>query len=137
MITREADYAIRAMLFLSASGNGVHPVSTEVLAQEMEIPYRFLRRIVSRLVRAGLVRTTRGRGGGLIANREAAEITILDVLKAIDPRSLRLSACVEDDSVCSRTQRCAVRREVAKVQQDMTNRLGSIRFDALADCAAH
>jgi Rrf2 family protein len=131
MITREADYAIRVMLYLAGCGNGQQPVATEQLAQEMEIPYRFLRRIVSRMVKAGLLRTTRGRGGGLVAARLASEITLLDVLAAVDPRSLLLNACMGNASVCSRTERCPVRREVARLQNDMKLGLQGVSFGKL------
>jgi Rrf2 family protein len=136
MITREADYAIRVMLYLAGCGNDTLPVSTDVLAKEMHIPYRFLRRIVSKMVKAGLVLTTRGRGGGLLPARGAADVSLLDVLTAIDPRSLRLNACLDDTAICPRSATCAVRREVSDVQTQLTKRLKGISFSTLSAAKA-
>ena len=58
MITRETDYAIRALLRLAQQQDG-KVLSTTVLAQDMSIPYRFLRRIVLKLGERGLVRTNK------------------------------------------------------------------------------
>jgi Rrf2 family protein len=131
MITKEADYAIRMVLYLASCRDAKSPVSTQELAEAMDIPYRFLRRIVSRMVKAGLVRTTRGRGGGLHPARSPAQISLLDVLHAISPRSLQLSPCIERQNACGRAGICPVRREVAVVQSAMQRQLGRIRFSAL------
>lgn len=134
MITREGDYAIRAMLYLASCGAGQEQVSTEVLAREMDIPYRFLRRIVSRMVKSGLLTTCRGRGGGLRIAKDPAQVTMLDVLTAIDPRSLRLNACLDNVTLCKRTRRCAIRREVVRLQEELKARLNEVTFQKLASC---
>jgi Rrf2 family transcriptional regulator, iron-sulfur cluster assembly transcription factor len=120
------------MLYLACCGTGQEQVSTEVLAREMDIPYRFLRRIVSRMVKSGLLITCRGRGGGLRIAKEPSQISMLDVLTAIDPRSLRLNACLDNVALCKRTRRCAIRREVVRLQEEMKVRLGEITFQKLA-----
>ena len=64
-ISREADYALRAILYLTRT-NGGRPIATSIIADEQRIPPSFLTKIISRLSSAGIVRTSRGpHGGGL------------------------------------------------------------------------
>ena len=131
MITREADYAIRVMLYLATNSNEDRPVAADVLAREMHVPYRFLRRIVLRMVKSGLVITTRGRGGGMRAGRPAADISLMDVIESVNPRSLTLNECLNGDSSCPRKGACVVREEVEKVQNKLRDNLHSVRFGSL------
>ena len=63
-ITRQADYALRAVIFLSRL-NGGQKASTSVIAEEQNIPPSFLAKIVSQLSIAGLIQTSRGARGGV------------------------------------------------------------------------
>ncbi|HOF88108.1 MAG TPA: Rrf2 family transcriptional regulator, partial [Armatimonadota bacterium] len=88
MITRETDYAIRAMLYLAHhAGDGA--ISAATVAEAMDIPYRFLRRILSRLVGTNLLVSTRGKQGGLRLARDPEEVSLLDVVEAMDPEVRR------------------------------------------------
>lgn len=82
-VSAKADYALRAMAQLAASGDdGAVPAVR--LAEEQEIPLRFLHGVLSELRRARLVRSTRGPDGGFQLARPAAVITLADVFRAID-----------------------------------------------------
>ncbi len=82
-ISAKADYAVRACVELAARG-GVDAVSVEVLAGARGIPAAFLERIVGDLRRAGLVASVRGAGGGYRLARAASEVTVADVVRAVD-----------------------------------------------------
>src|SRR5580765_6714785 len=83
-ITAKADYAVRAAAELAAAeGRGV-PVKGEELARRQSIPKNFLENILTELRRAGIVRTRRGAEGGYQLARPAAEITVADVLRAVE-----------------------------------------------------
>jgi len=81
-VSAKADYAIRALVELAASGPG--PVKGERVAEAQEIPIRFLENILLDLRRAGLVASQRGADGGYWLARPAAEITLADVIRAVD-----------------------------------------------------
>jgi Rrf2 family protein len=81
-VSAKADYAIRAAVELAAAGPG--PVKGERLAQAQEIPANFLENILSDLRNAGLVASKRGAEGGYWLARPADEITIADVIRAVD-----------------------------------------------------
>jgi Rrf2 family protein len=82
-ISAKADYAVRATLELSASPDGA-PVKGTRLAQAQGIPLQFLEQIMLELKRAGLVQTKRGARGGYWLARPADEVTVADVIRAVE-----------------------------------------------------
>ena len=83
-ITAKADYAVRAAAELAAAEDSEVPVKGEALARSQSIPQNFLENILTELRRAGIVRTRRGADGGYQLARPAAEITVADVLRAVE-----------------------------------------------------
>lgn len=81
-ITAKVDYAVRAMAEMAASPAG--PVKGEVLAARQSIPAKFLENILADLRRAGLVRSQRGSDGGYWLARPAADVTVADVIRAVE-----------------------------------------------------
>lgn len=82
-VSAKADYAVRACAEL-ASRPGGESVSSEVLATGQGIPTAFLERIMGDLRRGGVVTSVRGRSGGYLLARGADEITLADVIRAVD-----------------------------------------------------
>jgi Rrf2 family protein len=83
-ITAKADYAVRAAVELAAVEKTGKPVKGEYLARVQGIPQNFLENILTELRRAGIVRTRRGAEGGYQLARPAAEISVADVLRAVE-----------------------------------------------------
>lgn len=82
MFSQTSEYALRAMLCLAdAEGRKTAP---EIAAMS-KVPQGYLAKILSELARAGLVYSQRGIGGGFSLARPAAEVSILDVINAVDP----------------------------------------------------
>ncbi len=131
MITREADYALRVVLRLSTMPEG-QSLSTAVLAEEMYIPYRFLRRIVRKLCDSGLVGSVRGKTGGVHLLEKPEKISVHDILAVFDPRSLLFNSCYGDDCYCPRKEDCSVHRMMDPVQKLLNERLQSITFADLS-----
>ena len=132
MITREADYAIRTVLYL-AQKEGEGNISSAELAEEMFVPYSFLRRIVQKLVEEGIVESRRGKGGGVLLLKKKGEISLFDVLQSFDPKALQLNSCFEDESFCPRSGICSVHKKMDGVQKLLNNNLRDITFDQLCD----
>ena len=82
-ISAKADYAVRASLELAAAENGA-PVKGEVLAEAQDIPLQFLEHILLELKHARIIRTKRGVHGGYWLARPAEEITLADVIRAVE-----------------------------------------------------
>jgi Rrf2 family protein len=83
-ISAKADYAVRAAAELATAEPTGRPVKGEQLAAAQGIPQNFLENILADLRHAGLVRTRRGAEGGYALTRPAAEITVADVLRAVE-----------------------------------------------------
>ncbi len=76
------DYALRAVLELAASPDG--PVTTEELSHRQDIPHSYLGAILAELRKADIVHARRGAEGGWTLARPAADISLADVIRAVD-----------------------------------------------------
>jgi Rrf2 family protein len=83
-VSAKADYAVRAAAELAAAQAGGQPVRAEAIATSQGIPQRFLENILSDLRHAGLATSQRGAEGGHKLARPANEITVADVIRAVD-----------------------------------------------------
>jgi Rrf2 family protein len=81
-VSAKADYAIRAAIELAGAGEG--PVKGDAIAKAQEIPPNFLENILADLRNAGLVASRRGAEGGYWLARPSAEVTLADVIRAVD-----------------------------------------------------
>jgi Rrf2 family protein len=81
-ISAKVDYAVRAAVELAAAGN--EPIKGEAISEAQGIPLKFLENILGELKHAGLVRSQRGAEGGYWLARPANEITIADVIRAVE-----------------------------------------------------
>ena len=129
-IGRHTDYAARIVLHLACLDEGTQ-VTAGVLADEGLLPPAFVRRIVGRLAAAGIVRTLRGSGGGVTLARRPADISLLEVVRAMEDGPT-LNACVDDASSCPLTVGCPVNRAWAEVTAQLVTSLDAVRFDRLA-----
>ena len=126
-ITRQADYGIRAIRYLARQGADQR-VATSTVAREMKIPPSFLAKIVGQLSIAGLLRTTRGARGGVSLRREPKDISMLDVVEAIDG-PIMLNECVGKINRCALKDDCLVHPIWQEVQDSLVDRLRATRFD--------
>ncbi len=124
-ITRQADYAVRAVLHLAR--NGETRTATSLIAEEQKIPPSFLAKIISQLSIAGLLHTSRGARGGVTLAREPKEITLLEVIEAIDG-PIQLNECVGDTGTCSFDDNCPLRPVWCEAQEQLVGRLKSTNF---------
>jgi Rrf2 family protein len=83
-VSAKADYAIRASIELAVAESEGGPVKGDRIAQAQQIPTKFLESILGDLRQAGLVRSQRGAEGGYWLARPAAEITVADVIRAVE-----------------------------------------------------
>lgn len=128
-ITRQADYAVRAMAYLTQLGAD-RRAATSQIAQEKQIPPSFLAKIVSQLSVAGLLNTSRGARGGVSLAKTPAEISLLDVVEAIDGPIL-LNECVGDGSNCPFGESCSVKEVWCDAQHELVTRLRNTTFGSL------
>jgi Rrf2 family protein len=133
-ITRQADYAVRAVLHLARAGNAER-AATSTIAKEQKIPPSFLAKIISQLSIAGLLHTSRGARGGVTLAREPKEITLLEVIEAIDG-PIQLNECVQGNGVCSFEDNCPIRTVWCDAQDALVKQLRGTSFGDLMVQAA-
>ena len=137
-ISRGVEYGLHCMLYLSQSGGGTAP-SAQELAEFQGISRAFVAKLFTRLEKAGLVHSAQGARGGYSLTRSPAEISVLDVVDAIDGRK-RLFQCTEirrrcaifADSPPPQATRglCGIHRVMLEAEEAMR---GSLAAQTLAD----
>ena len=130
-ITRQADYAVRAVLHL-ARMNGNQRAATSQVAKEQHIPPSFLAKIISQLSIAGLLHTSRGARGGVMMAREPKDVSLLEVIEAIDG-PIMLNECVGENSICTFDDDCPLRPVWCEAQEELVNRLKYTNFQQLLE----
>lgn len=129
-ITREGDYGIRSVLFLARQPFKKVSFVNEI-SEEYKIPRSFLAKILQKLVRAKIVRSYRGVKGGFSLARQARDISVLDVLQAIEGKPY-LNICVMDRKKCTFSRNCPVHGVWVAAQAKVVDVLKKSNFEDMA-----
>ena len=129
-ITRRTDYALRIILALARQPEGP-ALSSRELGRLQEVPHPFARGILTQLARAGLVISRRGSGGGVLLARPAAQISVLDVMEALEG-PLTLNLCTRDPDYCGRADACVMHQVWLETERLLRAHLGDKDMAALA-----
>ena len=130
-ITRAAEYAIRGVLYLCSQPQGSVCLLSEI-SEHQQIPPSFLSKIFQGLARAGIVSSTRGTGGGFTLVKDPDEITLLDVLEAIEGQ-IALNVCLLNGNSCDNRPTCAVHEVWHEAQDCLIELLKRRSFAELAE----
>lgn len=124
-----ADYAVVTMSAASRHCGGGR-VSAAELAAETGLPAPTVQKLVSKLTGAGLLRSSRGAGGGLQLARPAAAITVADIVEAVEG-PIALTACIEGEP-CLVDHGCSVRQHWPLINTALRDALAAIPLSQLA-----
>ncbi len=130
-VTREGDYALRAVIYLAAS----HPriCSAGEVSREQKIPTKFLARIMLKLVKKGLINSLPGSKGGYRLARAPEEISFLNVLEAVEG-PLLINACLEEDfGDCEHEEVCGMKFVWQQTQDLIEGYLSKVTMDQLPE----
>jgi Rrf2 family protein len=116
-LTRGADYALRVMIYMSGT-TAAHRLSRSAIAAATHIPEAYLAKILQALVKVRLIRSRPGVHGGFELSRTPSDISMLEVIEAIDGPSA-LATCIADENSCEQSPWCGVRHTLAKAQEAM------------------
>ncbi len=130
-LTAKSEYGLLAMIDLACTyGSG--PVSAREISERREIPLRFLEQLFVALRRAGIVSAVRGAKGGFVLTREPVQITVLDIVEALEG-SLETSVCdSEREAGCSRMGACAAAPVWAKATRALRDVFATTTLEELA-----
>ena len=135
-ITQEADYALRMMCLLTKqSAAGVSTVGAAALAEGVAVPTRFGLKILHKLSRAELVKTSRGASGGYSLNIDPATLTVRRVIEAIDG-PIEINRCLSDTHVCLNNPNkdcCRLHHVFEELNHHLTERLDRLTVAMVVD----
>lgn len=100
VLSQTAEHALRATLYLGRSGSG-SLVSAREVAEALGTPANYTGKTLRQLARKGVLRSTRGREGGFALAVRPEELTIADIVDAVDEAPLRTAVCLLGDRPCS------------------------------------
>ena len=131
-LNQATDYAFRMVLHMAMLPMG-QKVTGGALAEQELIPERFLLKIMRSLIAAGIMKSFRGVDGGFSLNREPKDISMLDVIRAVEGETY-LQRCLYDVGSCSKAcmGQCAVNEAMAVIQDQLVEQMQSVTFDKLA-----
>jgi Rrf2 family protein len=127
-ITREADYAVRCVLFLSQETDRV--VSANEISESMSVPKTFLSKILQRLSKSRIVRSSQGVAGGFELVNKPDKVNILEVIEAIQG-SAAVNVCAIDERNCDLSSTCPVHPVWVELREDIENKLKKESFARL------
>ena len=110
-------YGIHAMYDLALNADR-GPQSIKAIAERQDIPEAYLEQLIAVLKREKLVNSTRGAQGGYMLSRRAEEITVGDVLRALEG-GLSLVECIQEEDACGRSCACPSRIVWKKIQEGL------------------
>jgi Rrf2 family protein len=105
-LTRKTDYAIRGMLYLAGHTESTSAMLDDI-AVTMDAPRSFLAKIFQDLVRTGLVKSSRGSGGGFLLAKPPERITLCEIVEAMEG-PIMPNQCLMGEGICSFQKTCTV-----------------------------
>lgn len=126
-VTRESDYAIRLIAYLGSKSELSH---TADIAKKLRIPKPFLVRIINKLAVNGLIYSLKGRSGGIMLERPASDISLYDVLVAVDGYK-QMNICTDSPNSCPMNPICKISPVLWDIELNFRNQLRSIAMDKL------
>ncbi|MBA2264893.1 MAG: Rrf2 family transcriptional regulator [Chloroflexi bacterium] len=135
-ISTRTEYGIRVLVTLARPGEDDSCLSLTEIARREKLPHAYLEQLVGDLRRAGLVTATRGQAGGYRLARAAAEIAMIDAIRALEGPLLEMPcAGAEDREHCDRPQPCSVHEVFQRVYESLSVTLGATNLAEVAATA--
>jgi Rrf2 family protein len=128
LITRDTDYAIRALSCIA--GSPEKRASASRLGEELAIPRPFLRKILQKLNRAGVLDSVRGKGGGFTLSVPADELSVFDVMEIFQGEFV-MNEHIFKGRVCPRMRICRLKKELDGIEKTVAEKLRNIKLSSL------
>jgi Rrf2 family protein len=129
LITRDSDYAIRALCCIAAAKS---LVSVRDLSKKLDMPYPFLRKILQALTQAGLLLSIKGRGGGFNLAKSAKKILIVEVTKVFQGKFI-LTEHTFKGKICPQVKACKLKKQLDNIEKDVYAKLKKINIASIIE----
>lgn len=128
LITRDTDYAVRALLFMAKRKDEL--ISASELVKELKFPRPFLRKILQKLNKNDVLASSKGQAGGFSLAIRPERIFLADLIK-IFQGTLGLNECLFKKRICPQIKSCLLKSELKKIEEEVVFRLKSISIGSL------
>lgn len=131
LITRDTDYAVRALCAIARQKEKI--ISAGFLVKELKVPRPFLRKILQRLQKEGVLYSYKGAGGGFKLNLAPSKIRLVDLISTFQGKNgeLELNECIFKKRLCPQRSSCLLRYKICKIEKYVFNKLGTITIASL------
>jgi Rrf2 family protein len=114
LIKADTDYAMRMLVYLALNGKA-EPILAATLVETQKVPMDFAYKILQKLCKAKMVKSSTGPGGGFILAKDSRQINLLDVIEVVQG-PLIIRPCLLDDDACPVRSSCPVSAQLRKLQ---------------------
>lgn len=129
-VSREVDYGYGVVICLGS--NAGRYIKRREIYEKENIPYRYLKKILDKLVEGRIIQTKTGKNGGYKLNVSLKKITLLTILNIIDTEKIKLKECVSKREICGfRNGNCVVHEEFKQIEAELKERLNRVVFSNL------
>ena len=130
-LSKKSDYALIAMKHLATRPDGGVSSSAREISETYSIPLELLAKVLQRLVRARLLVSVQGTRGGYRLGRNAHQISVADVIEAVDG-PVTVTACSTDDHNCDQYHKCSIRDPLWKIKNRILDALNTVSVAEMA-----
>ncbi len=128
LFSKSFDYALRGVLYVSLTSRTKKRILIEEISMELSVPEHFLRKVMNKLAKKGILNSTKGPFGGLSLNEETKGFTLLSLLKAVD-NVHPYNSCVLKSRKCNAAHPCVMHDHVSKLRDDIYKILAKTTID--------
>ena len=123
LINRNVDYAVRALVFMARANKPT--VSVTQMQAEVVVARPFLRKILQKLHKAGILQAVKGKGGGFALARTPENINLSDLVSVLQG-PLKLNDCIFKKKICQNHGACLLRHKIAVIETRMLSEIKGI-----------
>jgi Rrf2 family protein len=130
LITREIDYAVRALKYIAESGRNRIPVTE--LVDMLGITRPMLRRIMQKMAKNHIVESYKGNNGGFSLDKRPRDIYLIDLVEIFQGK-FSMNECVLNREICPNRNSCILKSKIEDIEKDVKKKLEAISLEALMD----
>lgn len=130
-ILRDTDYAIRALVYMAKMAKKKKAIFTvDEIVRKEDLPERFLRRILQKLAKKGLLCSHKGKEGGFSLTKSPKDIKLTDIIKVFQG-DVDLTNCFLKGKICPEIKTCALRKKLKEIGRGLDRELKAITIASL------
>ena len=131
LITRDTDYAIRALMYIANSKKEI--VTATEIEHDLKLPRPFLRKILQILQKEGVLKSIKGNKGGFLLAISTKEIFLSDLINIFQGK-ITLSECFLRKDLCPNIRKCSIRKKIKSIEKKVVSELKRISIASLSGC---